>query len=193
MRFVYPGGATPYNQDDAVHLIPKHITTQNQLNEWEQANILQGERWLFSIKRKHILTVDFIQKLHRKMFDKTWMWAGKFRTYNTNIGVHYHTIQESLKALCDDVVYWIENKVFSIDEIAVRFHHRLVAIHAFPNGNGRHARLMTDALLVQLKASRFSWGKHNLVQQSQIRNKYIEALKEADNGNYKLLLDFVRS
>lgn len=193
MKFIYPSGATPYNQDDAAHLIPHHITTQEQLNEWEQANIIDAERWLFSKRRKNLLTVRFLQKLHQKMFDKTWKWAGRFRTCNTNIGVPYPVIQESLKALCDDVVYWIQHKTFSIDEMAVRFHHRLVQIHPFPNGNGRHARLMTDALLVNLGALRFTWGKENLVQQSQTREAYIKALREADRGDYSDLLAFVKT
>lgn len=193
MKFIYPEGATPFNQDDAAQLIPKHITTQNQLNEWEQANIIKGERGLFSRKGKNLLTIEFIKALHKKMFDKTWKWAGKFRNYNTNIGILYHIIQESLKALCDDVSYWIQNKVFPIDEIAVRFHHRLAAIHAFPNGNGRHARFMTDVLLVQLGSPRFSGGKLNLIKPSATRDKYIKALRQADNGDYKGLMDFVRS
>ena len=193
MKFVYPEGATPFNQDDAAALIPKHITTQNQLNEWEQANIIEGERWLFLRKRRNLLTLEFIKTLHKKMFDKTWKWAGKFRNYNTNIGVAYPLIQESLKALCDDVAYWIKNKVYSIDEICVRFHHQLVAIHAFSNGNGRHARLMTDALLNQLGEAHFSWGKHNLIKQSETRNQYIKALRDADKGNYNTLMKFVRS
>jgi Fic-DOC domain mobile mystery protein B len=193
MKFVYPQGATPYNQDDSAYLIPKHIYTQNQLNEWEQANILQAERWLFSIKRKNLLTIDFIQNLYKRMFDQTWTWAGKLRPYNTNIGAPYRSIQESLKILCDDVLYWNNNQTFPLDERVTRFHHRLVAIHAFPNGNGRHARLMTDAFLVTAGASRFSWGKKNLVEQSETRKEYIKALQAADNGNYKTLFEFVRS
>ena len=193
MKFIYPEGATPYNQDDAAALIPRHITTQKQLNEWEQDNILSAERWLFTSKQKSLLTIAFIKKLHKKMFDKTWKWAGEYRTHNTNIGINYPLIQESLKNLCDDVVYWIENKVFPIDEIAARFHFKLVFIHAFPNGNGRHSRLMTDALLRQLGAPRFTWGSGGLCEQSNVRSKYIESLKEADKENIRPLLDFVRS
>ncbi len=193
MKFVYPEGATPYNQDDAEALLPQHITTQDQLNEWEQANILEAERWLFSRKQKDLLSVPFLQKLHKRMFDKTWKWAGRFRTHNTNIGIPYPVIQESLKALCDDVTYWVHHKTFPIDEIAARFHHRLVQIHAFPNGNGSHARLMADALLVNNGRSRFIWGRKSLVHASQTRDTYIKALKNADRGDETLLLRFVRS
>lgn len=127
------------------------------------------------------------------MFSRTWKWAGEFRLHNTNIGVPYPLIQESLKNLCDDVVYWIEKDTFPVDEIAARFHFRLVAIHAFPNGNGRHARLLTDALLILLGQSRFTWGRENLTEPSRVRKRYIDALKEADKENIQPLLGFVRS
>lgn len=193
MQFVYPEGATPFNQDDGADLIPKYITTQEQLNEWEQANIIEAERWLFSKKRKDLLTINFIKLLHKKMFYKTWKWAGKFRTHQTNIGVLPIMVQESLKILCEDVLYWTQNTTFPMDETAARFHHRLVAIHAFPNGNGRHSRLITDALLIQLRAPRFSWGKDNLIKTSETRKRYIKALREADQEDYTSLLKFVRS
>lgn len=193
MKFEYAEGATPFNMDDFDQLIPKHITTQDQLNEWEQANILIADRWLFTRKRKDLLTIEFIKKLHKKMFDKTWKWAGKFRTHNTNIGVDYPLIQESLKMLCDDVVYWFEKETYLIDEIGTRFHHRLVSIHPFSNGNGRHARLMADVLLIQSGVPRFSWGRQNLVKQSETRNQYIKSLRQADQGDYSALMNFVRS
>lgn len=145
MKFVYEEGATPYNQDDAEYLIPKQISTQK-----EQNNIIRAERWLFAKKRKNILTIDFIRSLHKKMFDQTWTWAGQLRSHQTNIGVSPYHITTNLKMLCDDVTFWISHKSFSPFEIAVRFHHKLVAIHPFPNGNGRHSRLMTDVLLLSL-------------------------------------------
>ena len=147
MKFVYPNAATPYNQDDQAALIPKHITTQQQLNEWEQENIIFGERWLFSRKHKDLLSISFLKKLHKKMFDRTWIWAGDFRRHNTNIGVSFPHIQECLANLLADVAYWVESGTFPLDEIAACFHARLVFIHPFSNGNGRHARLLTDAFL----------------------------------------------
>lgn len=193
MKFIYAEGATPFNQDDATQLIPNHITTQNQLNEWEQANILKAEHWLFSQKRKDMLRTDFLQKLHHKMFSQTWLWAGTFRKHQTNIGVNPFEIAVSLNVLCEDVLFWIQNKTYSMDEIATRFHHRLVLIHPFPNGNGRHARLITDALLFYYGLPRFSWGKVNLVIPSHTRKNYINALRSADQGNIDPLLHFVRS
>lgn len=193
MKFVYAKGATPFNQDDFAQLIPKHITTQMQLNEWEQANIIHAEKWLFSRKRKDLLTIDFIKKLHLKMFDKTWLWAGKFRHHQTNIGLPSFQIQPHLKILCDDVQFWISNQIFPSDEVAIQFHHRLVHIHPFPNGNGRHSRLIADALLIQMGAARFSWGRKNLALSSDTRHQYISALKLADKGDYQHLLKFARS
>lgn len=193
MKFVYPEGATPFNYDDIHNLIPQHITTQSQLNEWEQRNILKAEKWLFSFRKKNILTIDFLKKLHLKMFNETWTWAGKYREYQTNVGCVFFEIPAHLKILCDDVSFWLENNTFTEKEMAVRFHHRLVQIHPFPNGNGRYGRLATDAFLVSLKLKHFTWGRINLVEPSQTRGRYIKALREADQGNYEDLLSFVES
>jgi Fic-DOC domain mobile mystery protein B len=192
MKFIYAAGATPYNQDDSTYLIPKQITTQKELNEWEQHNIILAERWLFSKRRKELLTVDFLKLLHKKMFNLTWQWAGHFRKHQTNIGLEPYLISQSLLMLCDDVRYWIDNKTFPREEICMRFHHRLVFTHPFPNGNGRHARLMADAILVSLGGRRFSWGAHSLNQtDNQIRKGYIAALKSADNDDYQQLKTFL--
>jgi len=96
--------------------------------------------------------------------------------------------------LCDDVRYWIANETFEADEIAARFHHRLVQIHLFPNGNGRHARLMADILLEQfLGRPPFTWGSANLANTGDDRKRYIESLAAADKGDYTLLMEVVRS
>lgn len=190
----YPPGATPLDLDEAGGLIPQHIINQSQLNEWEQANILDTERWVTRqhFKCNEIITSEFLKKLHYRMFNKTWRWAGQFRQSNKNIGVDWVSIAVNLKILLDDFIYQVENSVYSIDELAVRFHHRLVVIHPFPNGNGRHARLMTDIFLLSQDASRFSWGSANLVEESLSRKQYIEALRMADKMQYELLMDFVR-
>lgn len=193
MKFYYPDGATPLDPDEALGIIPTHITTQLELNEWEQANILDAEAWAFSTKHSSLLTMAFLQRLHKKMFSKTWRWSGKFRQTNKNIGVEYSYISVQLKNLLDDTQYQIANDSYPFDEIATRFHHRLVLIHPFVNGNGRHSRLMTDLLLVQNKQSRFTWGKENLNSQNDIRKQYIQALRNADKHDYKLLIDFVSS
>lgn len=192
MKFVYPDGATPLDLDEQDALIPKHIATQSELNEWESRNILQAELWARS--KKELLTLEFIQTLHMHMFNRTWLWAGKFRTTSgKNIGIDWHLISSSVKNVCDYVKYWLEKSVFSDDEIAVRFHHKLVWIHPFSNGNGRHARLIAD-LLIKLKGhSQFSWGSIDLYNESEIRRNYIQALKLADQGDYKELIIFARS
>lgn len=190
----YPPRATPIDADEAAGLIPKHITTQGQLNEWEQNNILRAEQWLCKqdFKIADISTTHFLQKLHIKMFDKTWRWAGQYRKTNKNIGVDWLNISVNLKILLDDLQYQVKNKVFTPDELAARFHHRLVAIHPFPNGNGRHARMMADIVLLAIGAKRFSWGSKSLDGKSSARKRYIDALREADKLNYKDLIEFVR-
>lgn len=195
MEFIYPIGSTPLELDEIEKLIPKHIKLQSELNEWEQLNILQANLWLKRQKTDlmKFTTIKFFKSLHKKMFDKTWRWAGEFRKTDKNIGIDWLQISVSLKMLFDDLIYQINHKTYTTDEIAVRFHHKLVYIHAFVNGNGRHARVATDFLLMILGQDIFSWGRNDLVFQNEARNKYIKALQVADKGDYKLLLNFVRS
>ena len=190
----YPEGATPINHDEADGLLLTHITTRAELDRWEQDNINEALAWIEKRKPKDILNESFMKMLHEKMFCNVWKWAGMFRKSDKNIGVPWYKIAIELKQLCDDVKYWIANKTFSEDEIAARFHHRLVSIHLFPNGNGRHARLVADILLENiLNKPSFTWGYANLVKSSDDRKRYIESLMAADRGEYKKLLEFVRS
>lgn len=194
----YPPGATPLDADELASLIPGHITTQGELNEWEQLNIVEGERWARR-QRKEILDEGFLRQLHKQMFGETWKWAGEFRKSDKNIGVDWRHIGVELKKLLDDVRYQVEHGSFPADEIAVRFHHRLVAIHPFPNGNGRHARLMADLLVERLGQPRFSWGSKSLpanaglVDATDTRTDYIAALQAADARDIAPLIAFARS
>jgi Fic-DOC domain mobile mystery protein B len=187
----YPPGATPLDADELANLIPGHITTQGELNEWEQLNIAQGERWAHR-QRKEILDEGFVRQLHRQMFGETWRWAGSFRKSDKNIGVDWLRIGVELKQLLDDVRYQVEHSSFPADELAIRFHHRLVAIHPFPNGNGRHARLMTDLLVMRLGRPRFTWDSASLVDPNEARRRYIAALQAADARDIAPLLTFAR-
>lgn len=188
----YAPGATPLDADELASLIPGHITTQGELNEWEQLNIVQGDTWARK-QRKEILDEGFLRRLHKQMFGETWRWAGTFRKSDKNIGVDWLRIGVEVKNLLDDVRYQIENNSLPPDEIAVRFHHRLVAIHPFPNGNGRHARLMADLLAERLGRPRFTWGSASLVDANETRQRYIAALQAADARDIAPLLAFARS
>jgi Fic-DOC domain mobile mystery protein B len=190
----YPLGATPLDPDEAAGLIPSHITTQGQLNEWELVNIVDGERWAFSRKRKNLLSIEFVRRLHKRMFGDTWRWAGTFRSTEKNIGIDPARIQPALLDLIKDVATQIEHNSYSLDEIAARFSHRLVSIHPFANGNGRLSRTMADLLLVQQGGDRFSWGAgRNMVAEGDTRQAYLDALRTADARDYAPLLAFVRS
>jgi Fic-DOC domain mobile mystery protein B len=192
--FDYPEGATPIDEDEKEALLIPHITTLEELNEWEQRNIADAYSWLDSTRRKDILSEDFIRTLHKKMFGKVWRWAGNYRQSNKNIGIDWTQISVHLRQLLDDVKYWIDHDTYPSDEIATRFHHRLVLIHLFPNGNGRHARVITDFLLERvLEEDPFTWGSGNLMEEYKIRDRYIEALRSADDHDYEPLLEFVRS
>jgi Fic-DOC domain mobile mystery protein B len=194
MKYDYPEGATPLDPDEAEGLLLPHITSRTELDRWEQDNIAEAESWAFRRKPRDLLSVDFVCRLHKRMFGNVWRWAGKFRRSGKNIGVEWWSIGTEVKKLLDDVKVWIESNVYPPDEIAARFHHRLVSIHLFANGNGRHARLMADLLLVHiLGRPRFTWGRENLVQEGDCRQRYITALQAADRREYGPLLAFVRS
>lgn len=187
---------TPLTEEELAELIPPTIFTREHLNQWEQINIQEAMTWAFSHKHlpTKLATNQFMTKLHKKMFGQVWKWAGQFRSSNKNIGVDREYIQIELRKLSDDFLVWIEYKSYPLDEIAARFHHRLVWIHPFPNGNGRHARLMADLILVSLGGKKFSWGSgQNLAAEGAVRKQYIQALKAADGYDYGPLLGFVRS
>lgn len=186
-----PRGATPLSEEERDDLIPSHITNRNQLNEWEQRNIIEAEQWAFSRRRRKVLCPVFLKELHRRMFDRTWGWAGRFRTTDKNIGVSKHEVPVALKNTCDDAALWIRDEIFPPEEIAARFHHRLVAVHPFPNGNGRHARLAADVLLHSLDRPRLAWGGDDLDTPGRVRVDYIDALRAADDGDYEPLLRFL--
>ena len=185
-------GSTPLTEEELEQLIPSYITLRHELNEAEQSNIMDAEEWAFSRKRD-VLSGRFLDNLHKRMFGRIWRWAGEHRQSNKNLGIDAYRIPAELRQLLDDGRYWIDNATYEIDEIAARFHHRLVWIHAYPNGNGRHARLATDLLLVGLGHKPFSWGRVNLVDAGKTRNQYIAALRAADKHNIELLLEFVRT
>lgn len=170
-----------------------YVNTQKALNKWEQSNILDAQKWAFSRKNSHYLTIQYCCELHERMFDKTWRWAGIFRRTNKNIGVFWEQIPMQLKLLFDDLQYQLDHGIYSIDELSSRFHHRLVSIHPFPNGNGRHARLYTDVILMHQDADRFTWGGQSFDNNTKLRAAYIAALRAADRGDYGLLFEFVRS
>ena len=192
--FDYPEGATPIDEHEKQGLLIDHISTHEELNEWEQRNMTDAYSWLDRTRRKDILSEEFIRKLHEEMFGKVWAWAGKYRRTDKNIGVDWTQISVRFRELLNDAQYWIYHQTYSPDDIATRFHHRLVFIHLFPNGNGRHARVMTDVLLEKvLKQEPFSWGSGNLFEEGDVRATYIQALRSADGYDYQPLIDFVRS
>ncbi|MEP7246912.1 MAG: mobile mystery protein B [Gammaproteobacteria bacterium] len=191
MKFEYAPGATPIDPDEAAGLIPAHLTLQRELNEYEEANILEAAEWLLGRRRGDPLDERFIHIVHGRMFNQTWKWAGKARRSDKNIGVSWFEIPVRLKQMLGDVRAQIAHKAYSPVEIAARYHHRLVTIHVFPNGNGRHARLMADLLLMELAGQRFEWGRGSLVAANDLRARYIAALQAADAGDCRALLAFL--
>jgi len=195
MTFEHTPGQTPIAASELEGLIPA-ISVQAELNEWEETNIIEGRQWAFESRaslRLDPLTSGYLKKLHQHMFNHTWKWAGKFRLTEKNIGVAFHKIPVELQNLLDDARYWIEHNTFSKDEIAVRFHYRLVSIHLFADGNGRHARLVADVLAARAGRPPFSWGSTDLAGAGPAHKRYLAALAAADLGDYEPLIAFARS
>ncbi len=186
----YGHGQTPIDEEEKIGLLIPTVTTQGELNEFEQKNIENAVLWLSNrraIKAETLFSVGFVQQLHKQMFGKVWRWAGSFRQSQKNIGVDYWLIPQQLQVLLDDALLWHNEEVYPPDELAIRFKHRLVSIHCFPNGNGRHSRLMADIIMEKLyMQAPFSWGS----SYPDSRKKYITALKAADQGDIGELLRF---
>lgn len=195
LNIIYQAGQTPLDEDEKNGLRIPTIATLGELDEFEQKNIEQAVQWTLghSLKSEQIFKEDFIRKLHKRMYGDVWTWAGKFRKSNKNLGVDWWQIPTQLKSLLDDAKYWYENNTYSADEMSVRFKHRLVSIHCFSNGNGRHSRLMADIVIEKLfKKPVFSWGAANLSIDGDSRTAYLKAVKKADKGDFSLLLAFSR-
>ena len=184
--------STPLAEEEREELIPSYITLRSELNEAEQRNILEAQEWAFR-RARNVLSEHFLKELHKRMFGKVWRWAGEIRQSERNIGVEPYRISTDLRQLIDDCGFWIDHNTYEPDEIAARFSHRLVRIHPFPNGKGRHSRTVADLLLVKLGQERFSWGRENLVDVGVTRKQYIGALHAADRHDYAPLFEFVRS
>jgi Fic-DOC domain mobile mystery protein B len=196
LKINYIHGQTELDEEEKEGLLILSITTREELNEFEQQNIEKAIQWTYirKLKREQLFSEKFIKDLHKKMYGDVWKWAGEFRKSEKNIGVKSYLIATELKTLLDDCLFWIDNNIYQHEEIAVRFKHRLVSIHCFANGNGRHFRLMADLIMEKLfGGSFFSWGGNNLVNQTDSRLNYIKAVKFADANNIEPLIVFAKS
>jgi Fic-DOC domain mobile mystery protein B len=188
-------GQTPLNEKESEGLLIPGITTRQELDEFEQLNIERAIQWSLGkkFKTEQILTEEFVKIVHKKMYEDVWKWAGAFRKSNKNIGAPWTQVGIDLKYLLDDCKVWIDKETYSPDEIAVRFKHRIVYIHCFSNGNGRHSRFMADLIITNLfNSEAFSWGGHKLVKAGEERAVYLQAIKAADQGSIASLLEFSR-
>ncbi|MBL7983115.1 MAG: mobile mystery protein B [Flavobacteriales bacterium] len=193
LTWEFIGGETPLDHDEIEGLRIPFVTTRAELDEHEQANIQRARIWLNTRKPKvkDILTDTFIKRLHTEMYNEVWKWAGQFRRTEKNIGVDPVRIATDLRQLLDDARYWVEHASYPPDELAIRVKHRIVCIHCFVNGNGRHSRLLADVLVYALGQPIFTWGAYS--EMPDVRERYFEALRKADRGNMKPLIAFARS
>ncbi|MCA1798655.1 MAG: mobile mystery protein B [Xanthomonadaceae bacterium] len=184
--------ATTLDPDEREGLLLSYIATRAELNAAEQANIVDGETWAFA-RRRNPVDERFLRTLHGRMFGQVWAWAGRYRRSDKNVGVDWTRISEEMRHLLEDCRYWVDHGTYDADELAARFHHRLVSVHCYPNGNGRHARVAADLLLLSLHRPRFSWGRQSLADPGETRRAYVNALRAADRHDIGPLLGFVRS
>lgn len=194
----YSLGQTPLDEEDSEGLKIPSISTQGELDEFEQKNIEEAVLWTVGTKIKvdKLFSESFIKSLHKRMYGEVWKWAGKFRQSEKNIGIESWRIPTELRVLLEDAKFWIEHETYPADEMAIRFKHRIVSIHCFPNGNGRHSRLMADLIAEKIfDRNIFTWGQSNsnLSKDSDARSNYLAALKRADIGDFTDLLTFARS
>ena len=196
IQYHYIDGQTPIDEDEKRDIIPILITRED-LDAFEQENILEAREWLMkksTLSKINIFTEEFILSLHKRMFRHVWKWAGKFRKSNKNIGAEHYDVPVQLRQLLDDARYWLKNDTYNPTELAVIFHYRLVKIHLFPNGNGRHARLVADTIVAKYGAKPLTWGGNfDLTKPDDIRKRYIKALHKADEGDYQPLIKFATS
>ena len=193
MTFEEPDGATPLEPDELEGLKFPHVTTRGELDELEQANIEQGLAWISRRRGGSVFDDGFIRTLHKRLFGDVWSWAGEYRQTEKNIGIDPIHIAVQLRMLLDDARYWAENDTYPPLEAAARFHHRMVQIHPFANGNGRHARIATDIMLEDIyKHPPIAWASgFDLQADNERRDAYIVALRAADAGDIDPLLSFV--
>lgn len=196
LKFNFKSGQTPLNEEEREGLKIKSITTRQELDEFEQKNIEIAVEWSDRqpLSLNNLLSEKFVKQLHQKMLGQVWRWAGQFRLSDKSIGIDANLIPVALRQLLDDCRYWLDNKVFSEEEIAIRLSHGLVKIHPFVNGNGRHSRLMADIMMNHIfKRPLFSWGRLNLEEINSERSLYIKALQKADEGDFSALLLFAKA
>jgi len=196
LNIEYIDGQTPLNEEEQEGLKIPSITIREELDEFEQLNIEKAIQWTFGkkIKAEQLYLEKFIKDLHKRMYGEVWKWAGTFRTSEKNIGVKSYFVSTELKQLLGDALFWHTNETYNAEELAIRFKHRLVSIHCFGNGNGRHSRLMADLIMEKLyNKTFFSWGSTSLVDATETRNNYIKAVKKADLNNILPLIAFAKS
>ncbi len=185
-------GHTALSDEDGEGLIPSYIATRADLFDAEERNIAKA-----MLRRAptidQLLDDRYLRGLHRAMFGDVWKWAGRYRLKETNIGIAPAQVAVAVRDLVDDARVWVASATYAPDELAVRFHHRLVAIHPFPNGNGRHGRVAADYLVQGLGKEAFTWGATRDASTEDLRAEYRRALQRADQNDIADLLVFARS
>lgn len=192
-NFVDRDGSTPLDPDQIKGIRFSHLTNMGELDEVEDLNIQKGLEWLYHQKTDDYLSMQFLCKLHEKLFGDVWKWAGKFRTVEVNISkIRSYDVGPQLINFFEDAKLWIEGGRMGWDEIAAEMHHRLVCIHPFPNGNGRTTRIFTEYVQRRNNQLITTWKASLSHDPKERRKAYIKALQKADKGDFEMLIEFMK-
>jgi Fic-DOC domain mobile mystery protein B len=173
-------GQTPLPYEMQKGLKIKTIQNMGELDEHEEANIAKGLSWL-ARQKSDPKTYDFWIKLHKKLFEDVWTWAGKIRQHELQNPDFLlpQDIWTGLKHLQEDLKAWIELNSYPPKEIAARFHVGIETVHPFVNGNGRFGRILTDQICKFQSFDVPTWGKSLASQPKERRKAYIDSLTYA--------------
>lgn len=184
-------GHTLVPDDELEHLKLSYIRTRGELNAAEQAGIAR----VYASRRRptldRLLDDLYLRRLHRRMYDQVWDWAGRYRLVDTNIGIDPPQIPAAVRDLVAGAKMWFDGGDPSVE--AVRLYHRLVFIHPFVNGNGRFSRLAAHFAGRALDIEPFTWGASLGLDTTTLRRRHLEALWAADAGDLDPLIVFSRS
>lgn len=181
-------GRTSLTVQDLQGLKLPFVKTRAQLSAVEGPNIVSGKQATLTSRKSRVpnmLSVEYLRELHSRMFNDVWDWAAQIPSteLQNEFAASVPGIRPQLSILYADAIeYWLNDKRMTPEEFAVRVHHRVVKIHPFRNGNGRHSRLLADLLLSEnFGLETFTWGGSAQLGAGDLyRQPYLEGLKAAD-------------
>ena len=184
-----PGyGETPIPGDELAALVPHVIDTlaapitRADIYDLESAVLQDVTETQLAAALDGSLTLDdllndyFLRDLHTQLYGDIWMWAGRWRQYEVNIGVAPEHIAVELRSAMGNIGYrWERAADWTPRELGVAVHAEAVRVHPFTDGNGRTTRLLADLVFIAAQDPaelQYDWNID--------KRGYIEHLREFD-------------